>query len=57
MHGVGIRGGMDGDGCDAQLFAGALNPKSDLSAIGDKDLIEHGRAYSIIMSGSPYSTG
>ena len=58
MHGIGIRRGMDGDRCDPQLLACSLNAERDFTAIGDQDFIEHRAiAYSIIMSGSPYSTG
>ena len=47
---------------DAELLAGAQDPERDLAAIGDQDLVEHRGArapvrYSMITSGSPYSTG
>ena len=44
MHGVGVGGGMYGDCGDAQFFARPLNAQSDLAAIGNQDLIEHGLA-------------
>jgi hypothetical protein len=59
MHGVGVGGGMHRDGRDAQLLAGAQHAQRDLAAVGDEDLLEHGRVppYSITTSGSPNSTG
>jgi hypothetical protein len=43
---------------DAELLAGAQHAQRDLAAVGDEDLVEHGRAaHSMIISGSPYSTG
>ena len=59
VHGVGVGGGVDRNGCDVQLLAGAQHPERDLAAIGDQDLVKHGArpAHSMIMSGSPYSTG
>ena len=59
MHGVGVGGGMHRDGADAHLAAGAMDAQRDLAAVGDQDLVEHGAcpAYSMISSGSPYSTG
>ena len=49
---------MHRDGLDAHLAAGAQDAQRDLAAIGDQDLVEHGaRRYSMISSGSPYSTG
>src|SRR5579883_115673 len=55
MHGVGVGGRMDRDGCDAHLAAGAMDAKRDLAPVGDENLVEQG--YSMSMSGSPYSTG
>jgi hypothetical protein len=59
MHRVGVGRRVDGDGGDAELLAGAEDTKRDLSAVGDQDLREHGRrrVHSMIISGSPYSTG
>ena len=42
MHGVGVGGGMHGDGRDAELLAGAQHAQGDLAAIGYEDLVEHG---------------
>ena len=42
MHGVGVGGGMHGDGGDAELLAGAQHPQGDFAAIGYEDFIEHG---------------
>ena len=33
--------GVDGDGADAELLAGADDPQRDLAAVGDQDLAEH----------------
>ena len=41
MHGVGVGGGMHGDGRNAELLAGAQDAQRDLAAIGDQDFIEH----------------
>src|SRR3954470_22402057 len=62
MHGVGVGGGVHGDGRDAQFLAGAQNAQRDLATVGYQDLVEHRCAcvdecYSIITSGSPNSTG
>ena len=60
MHGVFVRGRMHRDGGNAKLLAGAQHPQRDLSTIGDQDFVEHARraaTYSMIISGSPYSTG
>ena len=56
MHGVGVGGGMDGDGLDAEFLAGAQDAERDLAPVGDQDLVEHG-PYSMTASGWPYSTG
>ena len=42
MHGVGIGGGVHGDGRDPELLAGPQDAKGDLAAIGYEDLVEHG---------------
>ena len=42
VHGVGVGGGVDGDGGDAELAACALNTDGDLAAVGDEDFLEHG---------------
>ena len=39
--GVAVGLGIDDDGLDAHLAAGALDPQRDLAAIGDQDLLEH----------------
>ena len=58
MHRIGVSCRVNGNRRYAQLFASALDAKCDLAAICNQDFIEHGAAaYSIIMSGSPYSTG
>ena len=36
-----VRLGVDGDGLDAQLAAGADDAQRDLSAVGDQDFLEH----------------
>src|SRR5579871_2083395 len=54
MHGVLVRGRMDGDRGDAEFLACAQHPQRDLAPIGDEDLVEH---HSTIISGWPYSTG
>jgi hypothetical protein len=41
VHGVCIGGGVDRDGCDAELLGGALDAKGDFAPIGDQDLVEH----------------
>ena len=35
--------GVDGDGLDAELAAGAQDAQRDLAAVGDEDLLEHRR--------------
>ena len=58
MHRIGVGRRMDRDRCDAELLAGTLDAKCDLAAICNQNFIEHrSAAYSIIISGSPYSTG
>src|SRR3569832_1318400 len=42
MHGIGVGGGVHGDGRDAELLAGPEDKKGDLTAIGYEDLVEHG---------------
>ena len=56
MHRLGIGGGVDGDGGDAEFAAGALHAKRDFAAIRDQDFAEH-LAQSMTISTSPYSTG
>ena len=41
MHGVGIGGGMNRDGFDAQFLAGAVDTHRDLAAIGYENFVEH----------------
>ena len=41
VHGVGVGGGMHGDGRNAEFLAGAQDAQRDLAAIGDQDFIEH----------------
>ena len=41
VHGIGIGRGVHGDGGDADLLAGALDPERDLAAVGDQHLVEH----------------
>ena len=60
MHGVFVGGRVHRHGRDAELLAGAQHPQRDLSPVGDQDLVEHRerrRRHSMIISGSPYSTG
>ena len=33
--------GIDGDGLDAELFAGPNDPQGDFAAVGDEDFLEH----------------
>ena len=50
--------GVDRDGLDAELAAGADDPQGDLAAVGDEDFLEHaGYAVLIANSRSPYWTG
>ena len=39
---VAVELGVDGDGGDAELAAGAHDPDGDLAAVGDQDFAEHG---------------
>ena len=58
MHGVGVGGGMHGDGGDAQFAAGALDAQRDFAAVGDEDLLNMVTAPQLDDdSGSPNSTG
>ena len=41
MEGVAVEFGVDGDGGDAELAAGADDPDGDLAAVGDQNLVEH----------------
>jgi hypothetical protein len=41
MHGIGVGGGMHGDGRDPELLAGPEDAKGDLAAIGYEDLVEY----------------
>ena len=41
VHGIGVGGGVHGDGGDAELLARALDAQRDLSPVGDQDLVEH----------------
>ena len=38
-----VGGGMHGHGLDAQLAAGPQDPQRDLAAVGDDELLDHGR--------------
>ncbi|TPW02406.1 MAG: choline dehydrogenase [bacterium] len=40
-HGTAVRFGVHGDGGDAHLLAGAVDPQGDFAAVGDEDLGEH----------------
>ena len=44
VQGVLVRLGMDGDRLDAHRPAGLDDPAGDLAAIGNQDLVEHGRS-------------
>src|SRR5690606_2624093 len=55
--GLGVGGGMHGDGLDAELTAGPQDAQGDFPAVRDQDLLEHGRAQSMTKRGWPYSTG
>ena len=59
VHGVGIGGGMNRHGGDAKFLAGAQHSQCNLAAVGDEDLSEQMgcRGHSMIINGSPYSTG
>ncbi len=58
MHRLAVRRRVDGDGRDAQFLAGSKNPKRNLAAVRNEYLVEHSFAvHSMIISGSPYSTG
>ena len=41
MHGVGIGGGVHGDGPDPHLPAGPVDPQRNFTTIGNQDLFEH----------------
>ena len=47
---------MHGDRFDAHFLAGADDAEGDLAPVGDQDFVKHA-AYSMIISGAPYSTG
>ena len=56
--------GVDGDGLDAELAAGADDAQGDLAAVGDEDFLEHDGAAAVHVlnrsyatSRSPYCTG
>ena len=71
VHGVRVSGRVYGNGRDTKLTAGALNAQRNLSSVGNQNFIEHGKlsrrlasahrsanaAYSMMIRGSPYSTG
>src|SRR5262249_31586003 len=57
MHGIGVGSRVDRDRRDAELLAGAEHAKGDFAAIGDENLFEEGSTHSMIINGSPYSTG
>ena len=59
MHGVAVGRRVHRDGGDPEFLAGAKDAERDLAAVGDQDLAEEGRRviHSMIISGSPYSTG
>ena len=42
VRAVGVRVGVDGDGADAEVAAGAEDPAGDLAAVGDQDSGDHG---------------
>ena len=41
MHGVGICGRMNGNGCDAEFLAGPLDAQSNFTPVCNQDLVEH----------------
>jgi hypothetical protein len=41
MHGIDVRLGIDGDGFDIKLLAGANDTKGDFTTIGDEYFFEH----------------
>ena len=43
---AGVRLGMDGDGLDPHRLGGADHPAGDFTAVGDENLVEHGRKLS-----------
>ena len=52
--GVAVGLGIHHHGLDAEFAAGALDSQSNLTAVGDQNLLEHG--HSMMNSGWPYST-
>ena len=42
VHRIDIGLGIDGDGFDIELAAGADDAEGDFAAIGDQDALEHG---------------
>ena len=42
MKGVYVRFGINSNGADSQLLAGAYDPQGNLPAIGDKNFLKHG---------------
>jgi hypothetical protein len=46
MHGIGIGGGMNGNGANAHFAASAMDTKRNFAAIGNQDFFKH-RALSL----------
>jgi hypothetical protein len=45
MEGVAVELGVDGHGGHPELPTGADNPDSDLTTVGDQDLLEHALSF------------
>ena len=54
---LGIGLGVHRNGGDAHLLARPVDAERDLATVGDEDLFEHARGYSMTTRGSPNSTG
>ena len=57
VHGVGVGGGMHRHRPDSELLGGAQDPKRDLAAVGDQQLVDGTHDYSMTTSGWSNSTG
>jgi hypothetical protein len=41
MHGIGIRSGMDSNGCHTQLLSGAMDTQGDFPTVGNQKFGNH----------------